>query len=236
MLSEKVVNMVQAADTENVKRLLVAAMLCCSAGCWTEPGRLPVLSVRYEVAEGTDEDEDQGDLEPTFLRHTAAFKATEEFTDRLRAELQVRYSRKDYFDGESDYSYLALDPAVRLQLGQRLGLALGLETKGVLFDELDTLGGSKDYLAVGGRLEADWKASPAVRLEAALRGVFDLHRNPAGSRQAYTLGLAAISRLGPLSLGARYRAVSRLPLGSESLEGVSFYQVGIISASWDLNR
>jgi hypothetical protein len=228
--------MARAADTEKVKRLLVAAMLCCTAVSWAEPARLPVFSVRYEVAEGTDEDEEQGDLEPTFLRHTAAFKAAEVFSDRLMADLEVRFSRKDYYDGEADYSYLVLDPAVRLQLGQRLGLALGLETKGVLFDELDSGVSSKDYLAVGGRLEADWKASRSVRLEAALRGIFDLHRDPAGSRQAYTLGLAAVSRLGALTLRARYRAIGRLPLGRASLEGASFYQVGIVSASWDLNR
>jgi hypothetical protein len=228
--------MARAADIESVKRLLVAALLCCTAGCWAEPRRLPVLSVRYEVAEGTEEDEEQGDLEPTFLRHTAAFKAAEAFSDQLLAELEVRFSRKDFYAGGGDYSYLVLDPAVRLELGPRLGLALGLQTKGVQFDELDSSGACKDYLAVGGRVEADWKVSRAVRLEAALRGLFDLHRDPAGSRQAYSLGLAAVSRLGALTLGIRYRAVGRLPLGWESLEGASFYQVGIVSASWDLNR
>jgi len=219
-----------------VKPLAAAALFCCAAGLAAETPRLPVLSLRYEVATGSEEDEDQGELEPTSLRHTVGFKATEEWSDRVATILAARFSRKEYYEQARSYGYLALDPEVRLAIGGEAGLGLSGLLKAVRFDEADSLGESKDYLALGGRLEVDWKVNRRLKLETYLRGEADLQQSEEKSRQAYTLGLALTSKLGAVSLGARYRGTGRGPLGATSAAGVSFYQIGSVNVSWDLNR
>ena len=82
----------------------------------------------------------------------------------------------------------------------------------------------------------DWKVNRRLKLETYLRGEADLQQSEEKSRQAYTLGLALTSKLGAVSLGARYRGTGRGPLGATSAAGVSFYQIGSVNVSWDLNR
>ena len=231
------VNTLPPTDINSVKRSLAALLLLSALMLFAEPAPWPVFSFRYEVAEGAEEDEDQGELIPTYLRNTVAFKAAEEFSNFFSGSLLFRYSQKIFFASEGDYFYYAVDPAADFAFGDALQLGLSATAKRVYFAQADSKGDAKDYLAFGGKVETAWKVSRSLRLEAYLRGDLSLYENEEKARQAYTLGMGASSRLGAFSLGApRYRGIGRFPLGLGSTVVESFYHVGSLNLSWDLNR
>ncbi|MBW8003462.1 MAG: hypothetical protein FVQ80_15850 [Planctomycetes bacterium] len=203
---------------------------------FSEGIKLPVFTTRYEIAYGTEEDEDEGSLIPSYLRHTAFFRVKEEFSDKFSSSLQLRYSQKDYFSTGSDYSYIYLNPAVDLELTDKLGLDFGLFSKWTWFNDLDGSGLSKDLFSFGARVETGYKIKKGLKISSFLKGLFNIYDNPEKRRQDYSLGIGVTARMGEFLFGARYRGVARFPLGSASSKLQDFYNLGALSLTWDPNK
>ncbi len=203
---------------------------------FSEGIKLPVFTTRYEIAYGTEEDEDEGSLIPSYLRHTAFFRVKEEFSDTFSSSLQLRYSQKDYFSTGGDYSYIYLNPAVDIELTDKLGLDFGLFSKWTWFNDLDNRGLSKDLFSFGARVATGYKIKKGLKITSFLKGLFNIYDNPEKRRQDYSLGIGVTARMGEFLFGARYRGVARFPLGAASSKLQDFYNLGALSLAWDPNK
>jgi hypothetical protein len=212
-------------------------LLVVTVGVGAEQWKLPVFTLRYEVSQGIEEDEEEGSLEPSYTRNTVSFRVKEELGNRFRATLTTRFSEKNFDDpGQDDYWYFAATPGLEWSLGQVFGLGTEFVVKTAVFDGTDSDGLSRDYVDVGPKLFADWKIRRGLKLDAWLRSTYSLYENELKSRQTYAFSVGVTGRWGEWSVGTRYRGTARLPLGDESRQQVGGYHLGSINVSWDPNR
>ncbi len=209
---------------------------------WTaaaQAPRLPVTTLRYEATQGASEDEEDGTVEPGYLRHTLSARIKEEFSPSFDAALLVRWSQKDFFQSGTGYAYWLFSP--ELVLRRRDAWRLGASLSCKLLDFAPLGGGQvgRDRLDLGSRLEIGYDLTPRTTLSSSLRGAVELAGDPADARQLYALGVGMESRLGDAGqylLGLRYTGTGRFPAGPQSVRTRSYYHLGALSLVWDPNR
>jgi hypothetical protein len=212
---------------------LLMAFACLPA--WSLDWKLPVFTMRYEVAGGQSEDPDEETLLPASLRNTVSLRIKED-ADPASFGLTLRGSGKQYFLQSGDYSYLEAEHDASFKLGPawKLGYTLGL--KDMAYPQLDAHGLSKDTLSLKAGGTVDLALMKGTSLDAGLAGRWLAAENPADTLQSYVVTAGFSSRLGEWLLGARYRGEFRLPLGAPSGVGIAVYNTGSVSLQWDPNR
>jgi hypothetical protein len=215
---------------------VLVCLILATAACGDQ-WKLPIVSLRYEVAEGIEEDEEEGTLSPTYWRHSLALRVREDMGQRFRVVLTGRISCKDYEgDAADDYWYVSAVPGLEWSIGQVLGLGTEFSVKRGMFDEADGAAPEKDYLDLGSKIFADWRIVKGLELDAWLRATYSLYEDRLKSRQAYTFGIGLTGRRGQWNIGARYRGTARLPLGEGSGQDFGGYHLGSVNVSWNPNR
>ena len=208
------------------------ALACLPA--WSLDWKLPIVTMRYEVAGGSSEDPDDDDFEPSSLRNTVSLRVKEE-ADPATFGFGLVVSAKDYYQQSGDYSYVKVehDGAVRFGKPWKLGYSLG--AKWMEFPELDSFGRPKDALGLSAGTNAVLRLDRGMSLEAGVVGRLSLTEDPADALQAYGATAGVSARLGDWLLTARYRGEVRLPLGGASTAGLDMYNTGSVSLQWDPN-
>ncbi|MBN1836078.1 MAG: hypothetical protein JW820_09530 [Spirochaetales bacterium] len=215
----------------------VLAFVVLAVAAHGDEWKLPVVTLRYEMAEGAEEDEEEGTLSPAYWRHSLALRVKEEQGRRFRATVVGRLSYKDYeSDTAEDYWYFSVVPGLEWSIGQAFGVGTEFRVKKATFFENAGASTEKDYLDLAPRVFADWRILKSLKLDAWLRGTYSLYENRPDSRQAYSFGVGLSGRWGQWNVGARYRGTARLPLGEDSTEQLRGYHVGSVNLSWDPNR
>ncbi len=203
--------------------------------------QLPVFFLRYEGGVGSEEIEpeeaEEEQVEPSSQRHKVTLRVKEEWSDTLTTNLYTAVSRKEYFLQSGSYLYLYLNPDCAWDLTDRLRWSVGVRSKWIWYDELDSSGNPKDLTSLLARTELAVRLLDGLRLTPFFLGVFDLHRNQAKTRQTYTAGLGLESRLsGAWILRGRYRGILRVPLGEASAVSGRYNHEFGLNLSWDPNR
>ena len=212
---------------------VLLSLACLPA--WSLDWKLPVTSVRYEVATGAAEDTDDETLTPSSLRNTVTLRVKED-AEPASFGLTVKYSAKDYFLQAGDYSYIQVghDGTVRVSDALKLGWDLG--GKRSQFPQLDSHGLSRDYLSLGLGTTAALTVQKGSTIDVGATARADLADAPSKALQAYTVSAGFSSRLGEWLLSARYRGEFRLPLDARSEVESAAYNTGSLSLQWDPNR
>ncbi len=208
------------------------ALACLPA--WSLDWKLPIVTVRYEVAGGGSEDPDDDSFEPSSLRNTVTFRVKEE-ADPATFGLGLTMSAKDYFQQSGDYSYVKVEHDASVRLGKPWKLGYTLGAKWIEYPELDSHGMPKDVLSLSAATNAVLRLGRGTSLEAGVAGRFYLTEDPADALQAYAATAGISARLGDWLLGARYRGEVRVPLGGASAAGLDVYNIGSVSLQWDPN-
>lgn len=132
----------------------------------------PVVTLTYETAQGIEED-DEEELQPTYVRHTVGARIRQELSESARLTLPLRLtSRPDPQDPAAvDARSVSLQPRLDLDLSDRLDLGTEL----ILRRATDPL-----LLTVGGRLQSRLRAGD-VALDGWVKPLFDSY---ADSRSA----------------------------------------------------
>jgi hypothetical protein len=208
------------------------ALACLPA--WSLDWKLPIVTMRYEVAGGGSEDPDDETFEPSSLRNTVSLRVKEE-ADPATFGFGLTLSAKDYYQQSGDYSYLKVDHdgAVRLGKPWKLGYVLG--AKWMEYPQLDSFGRPKDALGLRAGTSAVLRLDRGMSLEAGVAGRFSLTEDPADALQAYAATAGVSARLGEWLLTARYRGEVRIPLGAASTATLNMYNTGSVSLQWDPN-
>ena len=216
------------------KCIILPLLFACLPG-WSLDWDLPVVTLKYEAAEGASEDPDDETLEPSSLRNTVSMRVKED-VESASFGLSLRGSAKDYYLQAGDYSYLDLEQDGTFHVGEAWKLGYLLGVKGMSFPELDSKGFPKDTTALRGAATAAFTVVKGTTLEAGTAGRWEFADNTQDSLQAYVFTAGFSSRMGEWLLGAHYRGEFRLPLGPSSGVWSSAYHVGSFSLQWDPNR
>lgn len=218
---------------KGVLLFLLFALSCGPAACldW----KLPVVTARYEVAQGAREDEEDGILFAASTRNTVSLRIKEEAAPASMG-LTFKYSVKDYVAENSDYSYIQVDQDAALRVSPLLKLGVVVGGKYATYGQLDGDLLSKDYLLLKGGLDASLSLARSTSLDAGLDAKFSLADEPTKSQQSYTVSTGFSSRLGEWMASARYRGEFRLGLGAANPTGLNANNQGSFSLQWDPNR
>lgn len=208
------------------------ALTCLPA--WSLDWKLPVVTMRYEVAGGGTEDPEDETFEPTSLRNTVTLRVKEE-ADPATFGLGLTMSAKDYYQQSGDYSYVKVEHDASVRLGKPWKLGYSLGAKWMEFPQLDSNGLPKDALSLSAATNAVLRLDRGTSLDAGVGGRFSLTENPADALQAYTAAAGISARLGDWLLAARYHGEVRIPLGGASAAGLGTYHTGSVSLQWDPN-
>jgi hypothetical protein len=216
------------------KSWVLLLLFACLPG-WSLDWKQPVVTLKYEAAEGVSEDPDDETLEASSFRNTASMRVKED-VESASFGLTLKGSAKDYYLQAGDYSYLDLEHDGTFHVGEewKLGYLLGM--KGMSFPELDSKGLPKDATALRAAATAAFTVMKGTTLEAGTAGRWEFAENAPDSLQAYVFTAGFSSRLGEWLLGAHYRGAFRLPMGTSSGVWSSAYHVGSFSLQWDPNR
>jgi hypothetical protein len=223
------------ADIRTMKNCLVFLLAAVCLPAWSLDWKLPVVTMKYEVAEGEVEDPEDQTLEPTSVRNTATMRIRQEADPAVFA-LMLRTSAKDYFQQAGDYSYLELehDGAVRLDEQWKLGYVIGMKRMDFAERGADEISNDSISMKAGGT--AVLTLMKGTSLEAGLATRYSWATDPADALQGYVVTAGFGTRLGEWLLGLRYRGEFRLPMGATSEVGPRRYNTGSISFQWDPNR
>lgn len=218
-----------------MKKSIVLLLLCACLPGWSLDWNLPVVTLKYEAAEGASEDPDDETLEPSSFRNTVSMRVKED-VESASFGLTLRGSAKDYYLQNGDYSYLDLEQDGSFHLGEAWKLGYLLGVKNMSFPQPDSKGFPKDATALRAAATAAFTVMKGTTLEAGTAGRWEFADNTPDSLQAYVFTAGFSSRLGEWLLGAHYRGEFRLPMGSSSGVSSSAYHVGSFSLQWDPNR
>jgi hypothetical protein len=216
-----------------MKKGLLFFWLAAAATGWTLDWQLPVVTLKGEVSGGTAElDAEEGDLEPSSRRATITLTIRES-ADPLDLAWTIRWSAKDWLAQAGDYGYLEASQEARFAVSDRLRLSGEAGVKRMGYPE----GGvpSIDWTAIRTKLGADLAVLRGTSVEAGIEGRWEIHDDPAESRQRWTGSAAFTSRFGGWQLDARWRGEFRLPLGGAAGVEASTLHTGSVSLRWDPN-
>jgi hypothetical protein len=212
-----------------MKKSVCALLALACLPAWSLDWKLPVFTIRYEVAGGGSEDPDDDTFEASSLRNTVTFRVKEE-ADPATFGLGFTMSAKDYYQQSGDYSYLRVehDAATRVGEAWKLGYVLG--AKWIEYPQLDSHGLPRDGLSLSAGGTAAVRLVRGTTFEAGMTGRFSMTEDPADAMQAYIATAGFSTRLGDWLLAARYRGEFRFPLS-----GLDTYHTGSLSLQWDPN-
>ncbi|MGA2478070.1 MAG: hypothetical protein ABSG63_04885 [Spirochaetia bacterium] len=213
--------------------ILLLGMACLPS--WSLDWKLPVVTMKYEIAQGECEDPEDETLEPTSVRNTATLRIRQD-ADPATFWLTLRTSAKDYFQEAGDYSYLEAEHegAWRADEMWKLGYLLGIKRIGYAQPDSDGLFNDNLCMKAGGTAVLTFLKGTS--LEAGLSSRYTWATNLADAQQGYALTAGFASRLGEWLLGIHYRGEYRLPMGSSSSVATRTYNTGSVSFQWDPNR
>jgi hypothetical protein len=226
----------------NARVALFGVLVCLSPlPAAAQEVQLPVFFLRYDGGVGSEEIEpeeaEEEQMEPSSQRHKVTLRVKEEWSDSLTTNLYTAVSRKEYFLQSGSYLYFYLNPDITWEITDRFRWKLGVRSKWIWYDELDSKGDLKDITSLQARTELVVRLLDRLRLTPFFLGVFDLYRNEAKTRQTYTAGLRLESRLsGAWILRGRYRGILRTPLGETSAVPARYNHEFGLNLSWDPNR
>lgn len=218
-----------------MKNCLVLLLAAACLPAWSLDWKLPVFTMKYEIAEGEVEDPEDQSLEPTSVRNTATLRMHQE-ADPASFALTMRTSAKDYLQQAGDYSYLDLEHegAIRLDERWKLGYVIGMKRMDFAEPGADELSNDSISMKTGGT--AVFTFVRGTTLEAGLATRYTWTTDPSDALQGYVVTAGFASRLGDWLLGLRYRGEFRLPMGTSSDIATRRYNTGSISFQWDPNR
>jgi hypothetical protein len=112
-----------------MKNCVVLLLVLSCLPAWSQ--KLPVVTMKYEIAGGESEDAEDETLEPTSLRNTATLRIRQE-ADPATFWLTLRTSAKDYFQEAGDYSYLEAEHEGTWRADEmwKLGYLIGVKRMG----------------------------------------------------------------------------------------------------------
>lgn len=188
----------------------------------------PVVTLTYETAQGIEED-DEEELQPTYVRHTVGARIRQELSESARLTLPLRLtSRPDPQDpAAADARSVSLQPRLDLDLSDRLDLGTEL----ILRRATDPL-----LLTVGGRLQSRLRAGD-VALDGWVKPLFDSYADqPERNRQLYTASVGVTYTRDAVRLSTRYRGTARFAFGDESDVEPRFSHLMNVSLRLDLPK
>ena len=217
---------------KNCLAFLLAAV-CLPA--WSLDWKLPVVTMKYEVAEGEVEDPEDQTMEPTSVRNTATMRIRQD-ADPATFALMLRTSAKDYFQqaGITPTSSSSTTAPFRLDEQWKLGYVIGMKRMDFTEPGVDEM--SNDSISMKTSGTAVLTLMKGTSLEAGLATRYSWATDPANALQGYVVTAGFGTRLGEWLLGLHYRGEFRLPMGTTSEVGPRRYNTGSISFQWDPNR
>jgi len=217
------------------KCLGVAALVVSCAILPAAAIDLPVFYLKYDAGIGSDETEEEQEVEASSHRHQVSLRIKEAWDRALVTNLYTVAVRKQYLAGTGSYTYAYLSPDVSWDITDAVKWYLSGRSKWMRYDEPDAGGLSKDYISLQAKTNVTLRPHAAVKIIPGVQGSYEVYENRLKSRQSYTFALAVDARLGQFVLGADYRAMLRLPLGAESEVAVKLNNEMGIDVSWDPN-
>ena len=212
-----------------MKKGVFALMALACLPAWSLDWKLPIFTVRYEVAGGGSEDPDDETFEASSLRNTVTFRVKEE-ADPATFGLGLTMSAKDYYQQSGDYSYLRVEHDASTRVGEAWKVGYLLGAKWMEYPQLDSFGLSRDALSLNAGGTAAVRLAPGTTFEAGVAGRFSMTEDPADALQAYIGSAGFSTRFGDWLLTARYRGEFRFPVS-----GLDTYHTGSLSLQWDPN-
>ena len=188
---------------------------------------LPVITFTYETAQGIEED-DEEELEPTYVRHTLLTSVRQDLGDAARLTLPVRLtSRSDPREpAEGATQLVTVQPRFDFDLTDRLALGTELIVR---------RSNDPPFITAGGRLQSRLKVDD-LALDGWLKPLFDLYaEQPERNRQLYTASLGITYTGGGLRISTRYRGTARFAFGEESEVDPRLSHLLTVSLRIDLN-
>jgi hypothetical protein len=217
-----------------MKKGVLFFWLAAAAAGWALEWELPVVTLKGEVSGGTlESDAEEGVLEPSSRRATATLTIRES-ADPLDLAWVFRWSAKDWLIQAGDYDYLEAVQEACFAVSERLKLSGEAGVKRMEHPE----GGipSTDWTAIRAKLGSDLVVLRGTSVELGIDGRWEIHDDPAESRQRWTGSAAFTTRLGGWQLDARWRGEFRLPLGDAAGVEASTLHTGSVSLRWDPNQ
>ncbi len=197
--------------------------------------KLPVFFLKYDAGIGSEENEEEQEVETSSHRHQVSLRIKEAWSRSLTTNLYTVVTRKQYLAQSGSYTYLSLSPDTAWSITDAVKWYLSGRSKWMRYDEPDADGLSKDYISLRAKTNVTLKPHRAVKIIPLIQSTFDLYENQEKRRQTYTFGIGIDTRLGQFLLGGDYRGIVRLPLGQESTVTVKFNNELGIDLTWDPN-